>query len=560
MSIVSSLTERGLISSDQFQIGLAESESTGNSLEQTLVDLGFITSDLLRDVKSDETGAQAIDLSSVLPDQRALELIPEQLARHHSVVPVSVDAQRLQVALTDAQNLRVLDRLDQLLDGKLKIQALLASERDIAEALDRFYGFELSIDGILKEIGSIDSQVQLSGADKDNHSHPFVRLIDAILTDAVKRGASDIHFEPDAGFLRIRFRIDGTLRQIRSLHHSHWPAMAVRLKVLSTLDIAESRAPQDGRMSFAIAGGRVEFRVSILPTIHGENIVLRILDRQKGIVKLESLGLAQTSLALITSMLAQPEGMILVTGPTGSGKTTTLYSLLSRISTERINIMTMEDPVEYPLALLRQTSVNDQVKLDFASGIRAILRQDPDVILIGEIRDAETATMALRASMTGHQVYSTLHANSAIGALFRLHSLGVSKDDLTGNVIGIIGQRLVRKLCEHCKQPVSEANNQTLPGFEATGCRHCDWQGFRGREVVVEILKITDEIESMFLSGASPAALKSYALKNSFRLIAEDALDKVQGGITTYGEASRVVDLSQVPGRAVSTVEIQSVV
>ncbi|MEM7258949.1 MAG: ATPase, T2SS/T4P/T4SS family, partial [Pseudomonadota bacterium] len=367
MSIVTSLTERGLISSDQFQIGVTESEASGKSLEQTLIDLGFISGELLRDVKGDEFGADSINLSQVLPDQHALIVIPEQFARDNAVVPVSVDNQCITVALCDVQDLHLHDRLARLLGSEWQILPRVASERDIAEALDRFYGFELSIDGILHEIETADAQVTSGDTEISSYQHPFVRLIDAILLDAVKRGASDIHFEPEAGFLRIRFRIDGLLRQIRSLHISHWPAMAVRLKVLSTLNIAESRAPQDGRMSFAIAGGAVEFRVSILPTVHGENIVLRILDRQKGIVELGSLGLSNSSVKQLGEMTSRPEGLILVTGPTGSGKTTTLYSLLSRISNEQINIMTMEDPVEYPLSMLRQTSVNEQIKLDFAT-------------------------------------------------------------------------------------------------------------------------------------------------------------------------------------------------
>jgi type II secretory ATPase GspE/PulE/Tfp pilus assembly ATPase PilB-like protein len=544
VSIVSSLTERGLISSDQVQIGLTESESTGKSLEQTLVDLGFVSGDLLRDVKGAEGGADSIDLSSALPDPNALEEIPEQFARSNAVVPVSADNGCFRVALVDIQNLHVIDKLQRQLGSRWQLQLLIASERDIADALDRFYGFDLSIDGILREIEAGNGQSRITDIDNGSYRHPFVRLVDAILLDAVKRGASDIHFEPEGGFLRVRFRTDGLLHQIRSLHISYWPAMVVRLKVLAGLDIAESRAPQDGRISFKIAGGSVEFRVSVLPTIHGENIVLRILDKEKGIVPLERLGLTDESLALLNSMMQQPEGLILVTGPTGSGKTTTLYSLLDRISSEHINIMTMEDPVEYPLPLLRQTSVNDQVKLDFATGIRAILRQDPDVILVGEVRDVETARMALRASMTGHQVYSTLHANSAVGALLRLQSLGVSKDELSGNLIGIIGQRLVRKLCVHCKQSVEQAGRESSVA-EPVGCHHCDWQGYKGREVVVEILKITAELESLFLAGASPASLKTHAIKKGFKPMADDAQAKINSGVTSFSEASRVIDLSE---------------
>jgi len=263
----------------------------------------------------------------------------------------------------------------------------------------------------------------------------------------VKREVSDIHFEPEANFLRIRYRIDGMLRQIRALHKSYWPAMTVRIKVLSGMNIAEMRAPQDGRIGLTVSGRQVDFRVACQPTIHGENIVLRVLDRQKGIVPLEDLGLADEHLQRLKLMIARPEGIILVTGPTGSGKTTTLYSVLNHINTEGIHIMTLEDPVEYPMALVRQTSVAETSKLDFANGIRSMMRQDPDVILVGEIRDADTAEMAFRAAMTGHQVYSTLHTNSAVGTIPRLLDIGVLPDIMAGNIIGIVAQRLVRKLC-----------------------------------------------------------------------------------------------------------------
>ena len=547
MSIGSSLADHGLISSDQFQIGVIESGASGKPLERTLVDLGFITEKLLRDFKGESTGAASVDLSSVLPDPVVLEIVPEDFARRYSLVPLSCENRQFRVAMCDSTDLLVLDKLERLLDKRWKLQPVLASERDIVAALDRFYGFELSIDGILKEIetGHVDSTAVVSS--QQNHTHPFVRLVDAILTDAVKRHASDIHFEPEAGFLRVRYRIDGLMRQVRSLHYQYWPAIAVRLKVLAELDIAESRAPQDGRMSFAIAGGNVEFRVSALPTVHGENIVLRILDREKGIVALDSLEFRQSALQSLNALLARPEGLILVTGPTGSGKTTTLYSMLSKISSEHTNIMTMEDPVEYPLPLLRQTSVNDQLKLDFASGIRAILRQDPDVILVGEIRDQETAGMALRASMTGHQVFSTLHANSALGALARLHGLGIRKSEIVGNLIGIVGQRLVRKLCSHCKVAVnSDSTSVESQQFQAVGCELCDHQGYAGRLALLEVLAIDDDIESCFLAEASPAELLEAATGNGFEPIVSDAVDKVRQGLTSFEEASRVVNLSTV--------------
>ncbi|MGZ5063070.1 MAG: GspE/PulE family protein, partial [Usitatibacter sp.] len=400
--------------------------------------------------------------------------------------------------------------------------------------------------------GEID--YQSLAADFDEYSQPVVRLVDALLNDAVKRSASDIHFEPEQGFLRIRYRIDGVLRQIRSLHKNYWAAMVVRLKVMSGMNIAETRAPQDGRISLTLSGHQVDFRVSSQPTTHGENIVLRILDRDKGIVPLEDLGLHADDLKTLKLMLARPEGIILVTGPTGSGKTTTLYSILNYINTEGINIMTLEDPVEYPMAMIRQTSVNEVVKLDFASGIRSMMRQDPDVILVGEIRDQETAEMAFRAAMTGHQVYSTLHTNSSIGAMPRLMDLGVLPDIMAGNIIGVIAQRLVRKLCTQCKAPYNpdpgtrrllgmEADD-TRPVYQAVGCARCDNMGYKGRVAIMELFKLDSETDELIARRATGREIRADASRKGFRTLAHDAVSRVLLGQTSLEEISRVVDLT----------------
>ena len=384
----------------------------------------------------------------------------------------------------------------------------------------------------------------------------MVRLVDALLTDAVKREASDIHFEPEASFLRIRYRIDGMLRQIRALHKSYWAAMAVRIKVMSGMNIAETRAPQDGRISLNISGRLVDFRVAAQPTIHGENIVLRILDRQKGIVPLDHLGLDDHQLELVKLMIARPEGIILVTGPTGSGKTTTLYSMLNHINEEGQNIMTLEDPVEYPMAMIRQTSIAESAKLDFANGIRSMMRQDPDVILVGEIRDADTAEMAFRAAMTGHQVYSTLHTNSAIGAIPRLLDIGILPDIMAGNIIGVIAQRLVRRLCPHCRKPyTAQPHERRLLGLDQAGaapllyrpggCHHCDYQGYRGRLAIMELLRMDADIDDLIARRATAREIRQAALAKGFRPLAEDGLRRVLDGSTSLEEVARVVDLTE---------------
>jgi len=330
--------------------------------------------------------------------------------------------------------------------------------------------------------------------------------------------------------------------------------MAVRIKVMSGMNIAETRAPQDGRVSLNISGRSVDFRAAVQPTIHGENVVLRILDRQKGILPLDALGLSRRHLATLKQMIACPEGIILVTGPTGSGKTTTLYSLLHHLSNESINVMTLEDPVEYPTSLMRQTSVAETLKLDFANGIRSMMRQDPDVILVGEIRDAETAEMAFRAAMTGHQVYSTLHTNSAIGVIPRLQDLGILPDILAGNIIGVIAQRLLRRLCPHCRQPyAAEAHECRLLGcrqetptlYRAVGCPACDFQGYRGRFAIMELLPIDEDIDELIVRRASVREVRSAALQKGFTSLAEDGKRRLLDGSTSFEELTRVVDLAE---------------
>ena len=550
--VIQALTDRGLISNDQLRIGQIEADKLKSNLEKTLLDLGFVTQALLRELKSELSGSVAVDLKHALPDAAALALLADDFCRRYTLIPLSLKNAVVTVAIGDAHNLQAMDKLHHQLGTQAGLKTVIASERDIIEAIDRFYGFELSIDGILQEIEAGDTAAyDLPEHQGDvEYSQPMVRLVDAILADAVKRLASDIHFEPESGFIRVRYRIDGVMRQIRSLHYDYWSAISVRLKVLAELNIAEKRAPQDGRISFAVAGAPIEFRVSVLPTIHGENIVLRILDRQKGIVALEALGLSNHAFGALGLMMARPEGLILVTGPTGSGKTTTLYSMLNHISDESINIMTMEDPVEYPLPMLRQTTVNSQVKLDFAAGIKAILRQDPDVILIGEIRDEQTAEMAIRASMTGHQVYATLHANSAIGALARLADVGVGTSGIVGNVIGIVAQRLVRKLCSHCKQ-IAPTDDLAL---KITGCKHlhqpvgcdvCDQQGYKGRLSIMEVLRFSPPIEEKISAAVSAAELLQMASDNGFKTLMDDALEKVSDGQTSLEEVSRVIDFTQ---------------
>jgi len=551
------LVDQGFISEDQLRIALLEQKQTNQPLGKVLIEFGFVTDGIIRDALSENIGQGSVDLTHTVIDAETLKLVPQELARRHNVLPVSFDrvANQLTLAMADTFNVVVLDQILALHGGAFQIIPVLAGEADILRAIEQFYGFELSIDGILREIETGEIDYQSLQQENDEYSHPMVRLIDALLADAVQRRASDIHFEPEAGFLRIRYRIDGVLRQVRSLHKNYWPAMVVRLKVVSGMNIAESRAPQDGRISLSLVGRQIDFRVSSQPTLHGENIVLRILDRQKGLVPLHKLGLSDENLDQLKLMLARPEGIILVTGPTGSGKTTTLYSVLSHVSIEGVNVMTMEDPVEYPMSLIRQSSINESAKMGFAEGIRSMMRQDPDVILVGEIRDQETAEMAFRAAMTGHQVFSTLHTNSAVGAIPRLLDIGVLPDIMAGNIIGIVAQRLIRRLCPECKFAyyASELELKLLgadPGakevvlYQAVGCKLCEQQGYKGRTMVTELLRINADLEELIARRVSTRELLNKALAGGFRPLADDACRRVLDGTTSLDEISRVVDLT----------------
>ncbi len=574
------LVERGILSEDQLRIALKEQKRTNRPLGKLLTGLGFVSEAMLREALSENLGAQDVDLARIIIDPAAIALIPREFAKRHALFPLELNRQRrtLSIAMADTNNVVALDQLRALLHGQaigdFAITTLLGGESEIANAIEQYFGYELSIDGILHEIetGEIDYQSlaqQSASTAGDVYSQPVVRLVDALLADAVLRGASDLHFEPEQSFLRVRYRIDGVLRQIRALHKQYWPAMAVRIKVMSGMNIAETRAPQDGRISLSLTGRMVDFRVASQPTTHGENVVLRILDRQRGIVPIDGLGLTDEQLSLLKLMIARPEGIILVTGPTGSGKTTTLYSVLGHINTEAVNIMTLEDPVEYPMNMVRQTSVNEAAKLDFASGIRSLMRQDPDVILVGEIRDTDTAEMAFRAAMTGHQVYSTLHTNSAIGAIPRLLDIGILPDILAGNVIGIVGQRLVRKLCLHCREikTADEIECRILgmdPAdgpqiYRAIGCEHCEYQGYRGRLAIMELLKMDAELDELVARRATMREMREAARERGFVSLADDGLRRVLNGITTLDEVARLVDFTDRVGGVSSASAVSAV-
>lgn len=550
------LIDEGFISRDQLNIALTENKRTGQKLGEILVSMGFVDVEVVREVVGSYVGYASMSLKEVVPDPKALSLVSETFAHTYQLMPISIKDNILKVAMSNPGDILVLDKLRRHLQSpNIQVQPVLVVESEIQNGIDNYYGYELSIEGILNELET--GKADLSSISSNNeYSQPMVRLVDNLLTDAVKRNASDIHFEPEEDYIRIRYRIDGVLQEIRLLHKMFWSGLVVRLKVLSNLDLTEQRIPQDGRMTLIVHGRRIDFRVSSLPGTHGENFVLRILDREKGIVPLDQLGLDKDSYNELKLMMARPTGILLVTGPTGSGKTTTLYSILNELNDVGVNIMTLEDPVEYPMSLIRQTPVNEEIGMGFAAGIRALLRQDPDIILIGEIRDAETAEMAIRAAMTGHQVFATLHTNSAIGAIPRLLDIGVSRSIMSGNMIGIVAQRLARKLCKHCKtsyepEPferqllaISEGEHCEL--YKAKGCEKCNGVGYKGRLAVLETLRFTSEMDDLFLEGASQHALLDKAIENGFSTMAQSGIRWVKQGHTTLEEISRVVNLTEL--------------
>ena len=550
------LVEAGIVSGDQLRIALTEQDRDGEPLGRILIRLGFVTEAVMREQLGEALGQESIDLAHAVPDREALARIPKEQAKRFGIVPISwrADEEVLYIAMADTFNLVTLDRVRAYVGSAIEIRTLLAGEVEIDEAIDRFYGYELSVDGILHEIETGEIDYASLNAESGEYSQPLVRLVDAILADAVKRDASDIHFEPEEGFVRIRYRIDGVLRQIRSLHAHFWSPIAVRLKVMSDMNIAETRAPQDGRISLSIGGHVIDFRVSAVRTTHGENIVLRVLDRHKGIRPLPSLGFDDATMDTLDLMMSRPEGIILVTGPTGSGKTTTLYSMLSHLNQESVNIVTLEDPVEYPMPLVRQSAVNEAAKLDFANGIRSLMRQDPDIMLVGEIRDEPTASMAFRAAMTGHQVYSTLHTNSALGAIPRLLDIGILPDVIAGNMIGVMGQRLVRRLCEHCRAPYSpDAAERRLLALEAhgdhtlyrpVGCNRCDGRGYRGRFALLEVLRMDSDLDDLIARRSTLKELAAAAYDKGFQTLAADGARRALEGTTSLEEVARVVDLT----------------
>lgn len=554
------LIDKGLISADQLDAVLKEQEDqkkagTKKMLGALFIEMGLLTESALGEVLSESFGVKSFDIKKAVLDPNLIKKLPKEVALRHRAIPVAQEDTSVRVAITDVYNILAIDQIRKYFPLNYTIVPVYSVESDLLEVIDQYYGYETSIKGILKEIetGISDKSKKIDG-EQEGYVNPTVRLVDAILVDAIKKGSSDIHFEPEAAFIRLRYRIDGKLIQIRSFHKDYWSAIVVRIKILSGMNIAEIRNPQDGRASYSVLGREIDFRVATHPTVFGENIVMRILDKHKALMPMEKLGLSEHNNKLIRKILNRPEGIIVVTGPTGSGKTTTLYSILSYINSVDVNIMTLEDPVEYQLPMLRQSNIKKSAGMDFTGGIKSLLRQDPDIIFVGEVRDESTATMAMRAAMTGHKVFTTLHTNDAISSINRLVDIGVAPHLLAGTLICVISQRLVRSLCSSCKKSrhATEKETKILGGdvtsppviYQPVGCDKCV-NGYKGRIGVHEILPISKKMDELIAMSATRENILQEAKKAGFLPISIDGISKVKAGLTTFKELAGTVDLSE---------------
>lgn len=540
------LLDQGYITKVQLDEALSEQNVTGEKLGEVLVRKGWLAPPELSRVIAMQAGVSAFDLANYIIDPGVIKIVGEDIAVKYKVIPVFKINYTLTVAMTDPSNVFIIDELSRLTG--CTIEPVLADEMAIRKAQDQYYGGAGTIQEI---VASIDQQ-KLQEGEKLGEEAPIVRLVNIIIIEAVQSNASDIHIEPEEKYMGVRYRIDGMLHTHTYLPKNLQAAVISRFKIMSNLDIAEKRIPQDGRILMKVGNKEIDFRVSSCPTINGENIVLRILDRSNTTIGLESLGFPPQELKALGDLIEQPYGIFLVTGPTGSGKTTTLYSSLQRINKEDINIMTVEDPVEYQFPRIRQVQINPKAGLLFSTALRSFLRQDPDVIMVGEIRDLETAEIAVQAALTGHLVLSTLHTNDSPTAFTRLIEMGVEPFLVSSSLLGVLAQRLVRRVCTKCKEEYvpSKALLETLglkdkvgsdiKLMRGKGCQLCGSTGYKGRIGIYELLKMNLQIQDLVLNRASAEEIRDVAQKHGMRTLREAALDKMLTGVTTPEEVIRI--------------------
>jgi type IV pilus assembly protein PilB len=555
------LVAAGLISSSQLELARREQKRRGGQLSRLLVDLGFVPVDKISDFMARQAEARLVDLSRTVVDKAALDLVPLDIARRLRAIPISRINGSVTVAMADPLNVVAIDTLQQITG--LQVEVVTAPERDILLFLDQLQNqgdtIQQSIDRIIQdetdEVQAVD-ETPAETAQTDETDAPIIRLVNQIIARAVGIGASDIHFEPEEKLMRIRMRIDGLLYPDVLIPQSMHALVTARMKILAEMDVAESRIPQDGRASVLVGQRHVNLRVSSLPTAYGENIVVRILDPSSQLTKISSLSLSQAMERQLRILLDKPHGVIIVTGPTGSGKTTTLYSILHEICTSDVSIFTLEDPVEFRMNGIRQTQIKEEVGLTFSTGLRALLRQDPDVILVGETRDTETAQLMVRAALTGHLVFSTLHTNDAPGAIPRLVDMGVEPYLLPDSLLAVLAQRLVRRICERCREPVPSPEKAferleidlptsgPLQLWRGVGCPVCKQSGYRGRQGIFELMTLDDRFHDAIVHRSGAPEYYRIAREGGMLTMFEDGVRRATLGTTTLEEVLHVTRLT----------------
>ena len=559
------LLKAQLINQQQLTKALDEQKNSGGKLGEILQRLGFVTEDDIIECLSHQFGVPSINLRHFEIDPNVAKIIPVDLARKYNVIPVNKTGATLTLAMTDPTNIFAMDEIT-FMTG-YRVEPVVASEEAIRERIDRNFGSsrELELKKVMEDLTTVDEaalelmeedeEVDVGKLAEESQEAPVVRLVNIMLTDAIKRGASDIHVEPYEKSFRVRYRIDGLLREVMNPPQRLKDAIISRIKVLAKLDIAEKRLPQDGRIRLkARIEGRMrelDFRVSVLPTMHGEKVELRLLDKEQLRLDMTKLGFEKSSLKKFEDNILKPYGMVLVTGPTGSGKTNTLYSALQRVNVPETNIITAEDPVEFQMAGVNQVQMKDAIGLNFAAALRSFLRQDPNIILVGEIRDFETAEIAIKAALTGHLVLSTLHTNDAPSTISRLMNMGIEPFLVATSVNVIAAQRLVRKVCQNCKEEVetpiqallsigfAESEAHSLKLVKGRGCEKCANTGYKGRIGLFEVMDMSDDMRELVLSGATAMELRRKAIEEGMVSLRQSGLQKIREGLTTIDEVVR---------------------
>ncbi|ACL69354.1 type II secretion system ATPase GspE [Halothermothrix orenii] len=545
------LLDFNFITEKQLNEALKKQNKSGKKLGEILVESGYLNENDLIQVLEFQLGIPHADLNKYVINPHLAQYIPENIARRHNVVPLEKKNGKLKVAMVDPTNLVAIEDIE--MTSGLKVEPLIASRKNIKMALNQIYSVNDSdaaeVFASLNEVTTkTNEEPELNELKEMIEDAPIVRLANLIINQAIQMKASDIHIEPQEDQVRVRYRVDGVLRENMTVPKHSQAALISRLKIIADLDITERRVPQDGRIELNVSGVKIDMRVSTLPTVYGEKVVIRLLNKEEKLLQIEQLGFSETNLSRFMKLIKQPHGIILVTGPTGSGKSTTLFAALNKLNTPEKNIITVEDPVEYQLRGINQVQANSRVGLTFASALRSILRQDPDIVMVGEIRDEETARIAVRAALTGHLVLSTLHTNDAVSSVTRLIDMGIPPYLVASSVIGVVAQRLVRRLCT-CKE-------EYVPGPEEMeflqvndigklqrpeGCKKCHSTGYRGRLPVHEILIMDRKLREMIVNGEGESVIKKYARKAGMLTLKEDGVNKVIEGLTSYEELARVV-------------------